>query len=259
MKAICVDDEKYVLADLMQICQQIDLIDELHGFRNSVEAIEYLKSNEVDVAFLDIDMPDIKGLELAKMIKVLQPSINIVFTTGYSQYAVEAFKTRASGYLLKPVKKEDIEAELKEIQKKGVVKPSTEKRIVIKTFGNFDIFIDDKLVQFPRKKSKELLAYLVDRQGSSVTRKEIASILFEDEEYSRSNQSYITKIISTLIDTLNEYKAGDLILHSQDSYAINKEMFICDAYEYLAGSNDYPYLGEYMMQYTWAEGRLENY
>lgn len=257
MKVICVDDEKYVLADLIQVCQQISMIDEIHGFRSSLEAIEFLKSNEVDVAFLDIDMPEIKGLDLAKMIKVLKPQINIIFTTGYAQYAVEAFKTRASGYLLKPVKKEDIEAELKEIQKKQVKTVQTDKRIVIKTFGNFDIFIDDKLVQFPRKKSKELLAYLVDRQGSSVTRKEIASILFEDEEYSRSNQSYITKIISTLIETLNEYNAASLIIHSQDSYAINKDIFICDAYEYLAGSNDYAYLGEYMNQYSWAEGRMD--
>lgn len=262
MNVICVDDEKYVLQDLVQKCQEISLIDNVSGFRKSQLALNFMKTSSVQIAFLDIDMPDINGLEMANKIRTISPSTAIVFTTGYSEYAVEAFKIHADGYLLKPVGKDNLEAEIKHILENKTAdipkEPEVQKRIHAQTFGNFELFADKIPVEFSRKKSKELLAYLIDRRGASVTRKEMATILFEDSEYDRNVQSYLTKIISDMISSLEKVNAGEMIIKSQDSYAVVPDFFSCDSYDFLAGKNNAgaKFHGEYMNQYYWSETLL---
>lgn len=252
MKVICLDDEKIILQGMIINCKKIDKISEVIGFNNFNALKEYLKDNTADVIFSDINMPDINGIDVAKYLRETHPEINVVFTTGYTEFTNQAIRANAKGYLLKPISKEMIEEQINYFLNNNV-----NKRIEVQAFGNFDIKIDDKPVTLSAK-AKETLAYLIDRNGSAITRKELAAIIYEDDSYSRTIQSYITKIFAEIKKVLEEHHLENLLITDQNSYAIDTNMIICDAYEYLKGNKIYKnsFHGEYMNQYSWAESEL---
>lgn len=254
MKIIALDDEEGSLKLIEKTLRNVCPDDELRFFTDPSLAVSECKQNAPDVAFLDINMPGITGLQVAKKLKAINPRINIIFVTGYSEYATEAFNMRASGYLTKPVTSRDIRKELDNLRN-PVEKEEPSNGVYLKTFGNFDIFVNGKPLTFKRAPAKEVLAYLTNRQGSSVTRKELAAVLFEDEEYTRSTQSYFTQIIKTLQNTLNEAGVSDILIMGGNSYSIDVNKVRCDAYDFMHGITEAvnSFKGEYMMQYSWAE------
>lgn len=253
MKVICLDDEKIILQGMIINCKKVEAITEVIGFNNAKSLMEYLENNTADVIFSDINMPDMNGIDIAKWLRENHPEINVVFTTGYTEYTNQAIRANAKGYLLKPISREMIEDEINYFLNDNELN----KRVVVKTFGNFDIKVDDKPLVLSNK-AKETLAYLIDRNGSAVTRKELASIIYEDDSYSRTIQSYITKIFAELKKVLEEHKLEDLLIIDQNSYSINTKLIICDSYEYLKGNKKYKnaYHGEYMLQYYWGDTEL---
>lgn len=80
------------------------------------------------------------------------------------------------------------------------------------TFGEFDLKVDGETVDFPRAKARELLAYLIDRQGYSVSRANVFAVLFEDKQYDRSMQKQLDVIIRSLRETLRKIDAEDIFL-----------------------------------------------
>ena len=253
MKVICIDDEKIILQGMIVNCKKVEKITEVIGFSRFSDLVDYLKNDTADVIFSDINMPDINGIEISKWLRENHPEINVVFTTGYTEYMNQAIRANAKGYLLKPITKEMIEEQINYFLDNNELN----KRIVVQTFGNFDIKVDGKPLVLSNK-AKEVLAYLIDRNGASVNRKEIAATLYEDDSYSRTIQSYITKIFKELKEVLDEHRISDLLIVNQNSYAINKELIICDSYEYLKGNKKYKnsYHGEYMIQYYWGDSEL---
>ena len=108
MRSIIVDDRQLAGNALLQTIQEIDPGGDHLGLLSSTDALEIAKSRSFDVAFLDIEMPDMNGLLLAKSLKELQPELNIVFVTGHVEYAFDAHQLFASGYLIKPASTEDV-------------------------------------------------------------------------------------------------------------------------------------------------------
>lgn len=102
IKAIAIDDEPLALKVIESFCKESGEIELIKTFTKPHEALEFLKENTIDLLFLDINMPSISGMEIAKMVKGKM----IVFTTAYSEYAVEGFDVNAVDYLLKPFTKE---------------------------------------------------------------------------------------------------------------------------------------------------------
>lgn len=100
MRAIIVDDEPKAIALLEDYLKHFSSVKLLNTFRNGLKAFEFISSNEVDLIFLDINMPHLSGMSLSKM---LPPGIKVVFTTAYSEYAVESYDVKAADYLLKPI------------------------------------------------------------------------------------------------------------------------------------------------------------
>lgn len=100
IRCIFVDDEPMGLNVLLSHAGKIPNLNVLGTFASGTEALTFLQSNEVDLAFLDIQMPDLSGLELAK---ILSPAIKIVFITAHPEYAVAGFDLAVNDYLLKPV------------------------------------------------------------------------------------------------------------------------------------------------------------
>jgi len=256
MKILGVDDEEGALKLLTNCLNQCCPDDEKHFFLNALEAITFAETYIPDIAFLDIQMPAISGIEMAKMLKRINSKINIIFVTGFTDYTIEAFSLRVSGYLMKPVMVSDIKRELDNLR--IPINDINENRIVAQTFGRFEIFVEGKPVVFGRKPAKELLAYLIDLHGASADRKTIAAVLFEDAPYNHSLQTYISLIVKDMMTSLEKVHAEEIIVRSNDSYAVNVKSFQCDSYDYLNGM---PYAinkfyGEYMSQYAWSEDSI---
>ena len=112
LKVLCVDDENLMLRHLISLCEKTADIDEIHGFDRAMKALNWVKDHPCDLALLDISMPDMNGITLAKRIQELRPETDIVFVTGYPQYAVDSWAVHPKGYLLKPITKKDLQEEL---------------------------------------------------------------------------------------------------------------------------------------------------
>ena len=257
MHILATDDEQSALNILIGAIQEAVPLAMVHGFRNPFEALEFVKETPCEVAFLDIQMREMSGIVLARKLKELYPKLNIVFVTGYSQYANEAFALHASGYVYKPVTSDKIEVEMENLRSPVKWK---ETGICVNTFGNFEVLVNGEEVSFGREKSKEMLAYLVDKRGKSANRKEIAEVLFEREDYSRTTQNYLSKIVKELVTSLERVGAEKMLKRGVNSYSVDVEAFSCDLYDY-EKENTTPdelnrFQGEYMKQYSWAEVTL---
>lgn len=197
MRVMAVDDEKLALDNLVGL-----LSDELPGaeivaFSKSADAFAYLEENHVDIAFLDIEMGTFSGLTLAEKCKKLCPAINIIFVTGFLKYAMDALRLHVSGYLTKPVRTEDLRMELADLRHPLQQYAPPHGRVRIQTFGNFEVFVDEKPLKVPRTKCKECLAYLVDRRGAGVGYAQLTSVLWENHPLDRSAQKTRTKSFPT--------------------------------------------------------------
>ena len=150
MIAIAVDDEILMLGALVKAISASPDIKEVTKFSDCEAALEFVKGNAVDIAFLDINMRGMGGLALAENIIAARPDCKIVFCTGYEEYAIPAFKLHASGYLMKPISAEDVQTEIDNI--KGV--RQKEKPLTVKCFGDFEVYARDEKVVFKRLKTK---------------------------------------------------------------------------------------------------------
>ncbi len=252
MKIICVDDERLLMESTVSMCLELPQIDEAKGFTRPAEALDWLNDNSADIALLDIDMPKMNGLVLAAEIKKKLPDIAIILLTGYSQFAVDAFELHALGYLLKPVTKEKL---AENIAYALSIKPiRTRGHVFVQTFGNFDVFVDGELVLFKTARCKELLAYMVDKQGSSVTRAEVFAALWEDRLYDRPMQKQLDTLIRRMRDTLREYGIDRIFEMKNGTMRVNPDEFVCDAYLFFQGDPDSVnrFRGQYMDSYSWA-------
>ncbi|MCL2763991.1 MAG: response regulator [Treponema sp.] len=261
MNIIAVDDEKYLLKDIEKAIREAVTSATVKGFRKPKDALEVAKGNNIDVAFLDIKMIGMTGLELAKKLKDINGNTNIIFVTGYSEYAIDSYSIPASGYILKPVTKEAVLEAMKNLR--NPVELKSQKKIKVQCFGNFEVFCDGKPLYFSRAKAKEVFAYLIDRQGAFVTTAEIASVIWEVRTYKKNLPDQIRVIISSLQKTLRENCAENIIIRKHNQIAINKEKIQCDYYEFLKmnASAVNTYTGEYMSNYSWAEitaGYMQN-
>jgi two-component SAPR family response regulator len=263
MNIIAVDDEQYALAGL-KIAIEETLSDNKFGinpalscFNNPEDAIEYAKTNKVEIAFLDIEMSGLNGLELAKQLKEIYGKTYIVFVTGHSQYAVDAFALRAKGYIMKPFAaeavSEAIQDAIEDLWDRKTSAPAPEKRLYVKTFGNFEVFIDGKPLRFSRTKTKQLFAYLVSRKGAGCNNNEIAAILWENKKDTNSLQTMFRQLVKDLIQKLDEAGLQDILVKERGSLAIAPDKISCDYYDFCAGINVNNYMGEFMTQYSWAE------
>ncbi len=253
MKILAVDDEVLALADLRNCIEQALPGCDVRGFHSGAEALSSVSADPVDVAFLDIELCDMSGLELAKRLKDLCPQANIVFVTGYPSYAVDAFHLHASGYVLKPADAAAIKAELDNLRSRP--QPPPEPRMRVQCFGNFEVFVDGKPLAFARKKTKELFAYLISRRGASCTNREIAAVLWEDRPDSLTLQSNLRNLVSDLFAVLRGLDAEDAVDKGWGALSARTDKFSCDYFDFFRGDTNAinSYHGEFMAQYSWAE------
>ena len=252
MNIIAVDDEHDALWCIEESIRKAVPGCDLKTFTKPKDALEHAKWHFVTVAFLDIEMRGMTGLDLALRLKELNPKTNIIFVTGYSDYTGNALRLRASGYIMKPASVEQIQNEIENLR----YPPAMQHRqhLYVHCFGAFEVFADGKPLGFQRAKSKELLAYLIDRKGAAANTGDIIGALWEDEPVSASIGSQVRTVFAELCKTLKTAGA-EWIVKSRNSFSIDPHKIPCDYYEFLDGDVAAlnTYAGEYMSQYSWAE------
>jgi len=248
MKVILVDDEQLNLVRLQNEAKKaLPEGSEIFAYNNPLEALKESKKQQIDIAFLDIEMPGLNGIQLAKELKKINPTINVIFVTAYDSYALDAYKIHASGYLSKPVKAQKIAEELEALR--HPINLKSNKRISVKCFGNFEVFVDGNPLKFKRSKSKELFAYLVDREGATANINELNAVLWEED-----HKSYLRNLIADIQQSLKDVGCSDVFIKRHNECCIDPNKIDCDAYEYKKNNPDAvrAYRGEYMIQYSWA-------
>ena len=248
MIAIAVDDEVLMLGALVTAIEASPDITEVNKFSDCEKALEFVKEKSVDIAFLDINMRGMGGLALAEKILAASPDCKIVFCTGYEEYAIPAFKLHASGYLMKPISAKDVQSELDNI--KGV--RQKEKLLAVKCFGNFEVYVKEEKLVFKRSKTKELFAFLIDRNGAGMTAKQICAVLFPDDFDDTKNAAYLRQLVMDLKNTLKTVGAESVLRHETPCYRVDTTLIQCDYISYLENGKP-EFHGEYMTQYSWAE------
>ena len=261
MNILAIDDEVHSLNSLLRELRKVFPQEDIYAEqlpRAAVAWAKRLKDEEktLDYAFLDIKMAGMNGLELARQLKIIFPKMILFFCTAYSEYAIDAFGLFAKGYLKKPITAEEIEKVLDEMVTDWRALPPEQPRdIRVKTFGHFEVFVDNKPIVFEREKAKELLAYLVDRHGSSVKNEQLAYILWEDQPYDAKRRNIMSTLVSSLKKTLREYGIEDILVKSWGHLSVDISKFRCDAYDFeqwdAVAVNSFH--GEYMTNYSWAE------
>lgn len=252
MKILVVDDGQLAPDSLLRLLCRIAPEHEYISALTAEEALVWLHQSQMEVVFLNLEMPGMDGLTLAHKIQTLQPRSNLVVATEHADYALEALQMFVSGFLLKPVQETEVRSVLSNLR----YPPQNDSaKLQIRCFGNFEAFAGGRPLNFKRSKSRELLAYLVDRNGATCTSRELVSVLWENRPETPSQQSHLRNLIFDLTHTLEQAGKAGLLMRGRNTLALDTSRVECDYYDYLEGKTPQGggYRGEYMQQYPWAE------
>ena len=116
MKIIILDNHKLIIAEIKRQVLSVLPKAECTCFTKQREAIEYVRKNHIDAALLDIDMPGLNGIEVAELMCRINPRLNIIFVTGYPEYALQAFSVPVSDFIVKPVSEDALKATFQKLR-----------------------------------------------------------------------------------------------------------------------------------------------
>lgn len=280
MRAIAVDDEELGLSRIVRLLRESEYLSYIKGYTRSKEAIENADIDNADIAFLDIEMPEIDGLMLAEMLMERNPKIEVVFVTAHDKYALQAFEVHAIGYLLKPIQLDSIKQKLERVllrqnNIKVVKKP---RKLYIKIFKYFLVSENEDMkntIEFRTEKTKELLGLLLSYQGKPISKDKIIYMLWPDMEIERAAKNfhttcyYVRKIIKNL-------GISNFILRKENGYSINVDYVdsdlnnFCNAIKEISKKNPkieyiktafFEYSGNYFESedYAWAYEEKDYY
>lgn len=249
---ICVDDTQLALDNFRLAVENIYGVETLQLFKSGKEALEWARQHEVNAAFLEMEMPSMHGLQLAKELHAINENIGVVFVTASRQFALEAFAVDAIGYILKPYTPEDIRKELRKVAR---YVPKAGKRISITTIPYFSISVDGVEMHISSKKCRELLAFFVDRAGVAVSSGEIVSCLWPERVNDKATGTLLRVTYNRLYHMLEDAGIGYILVSQKGQRWLVRESVDCDLYRILAGEPGAGknYTGEYLREYSWSE------
>lgn len=251
IKAILVDDEPWSVQQFVMECQDMGI--DLQGcFADGETALSYVAKHTVELALLDVKLPDMDGIVLGKELRKINRDMLIIYISAYEEYIKEAIlDVKADYYILKPYSAADVADVMERIK---YLSGRVHKRVAVRTFGEFDIFVDGELVMFSNQKAKELFALCID-SGGEVTMKRAVEALWENRDYDEKVKCLYRKAVVYLRMIFKEYGIENTFQSARGSCHINKEKIICDYYEVLNGKNikETLFNGRYMSNYSWGE------
>ncbi|WP_028609133.1 response regulator [Paenibacillus harenae] len=213
IRVIAIDDEQPALRRVGKLLQEMEGV-RVNGLFDSPRLLlEYVltTAEPIDLAFLDIEMQGMNGVELARRLSEVRPEIHIAFLTAHEEYARDAFEVEALDYLLKPIVEDDLARTLKRFEKRSSrregAESSPERRLAVRSFGPFSVTTaEGEPVRFRNSKGRELLAYLHHARGKSVSKAQILDSLWEDRDVERAQ----VNLHSTVYQLRKDLEAGGL-------------------------------------------------
>ena len=251
MKAIVVDDEQIMLQSFLRMSSAIPDLQVIGQFQRPEEAVDFVRDHLVEVAFLDVKMPCMNGIELAEKLTELRPGIVLVFISAYDEYIRESNRIGRDYYIVKPYKVETLEIAMERIR---MLAARQKEKIHIRTFGRFSVLKGGQPVPL-RGKAKEILALLVTRRGKEVSNEEIYRTVWEDRAYSNKKMTVYYNALRRLKQALEREGLSDLLISSARGQMVNTGLFDCDYYDWLDGrsSDEEAFEGEFLSEYSWGE------
>lgn len=249
MKIVIVDDEISALSTFLNnVVDEPDIQPQM--FQNDpFAALEYVRTNKVDAAFLDINMPKINGIELAEKMIEIDGGIKIIFITGFSQDEDDIARRigeNHGGYCYKPYDPQTLYRHLKTLQ----AAKNAQREVKIRTFGAFDVFVDGVPVRFTSAKSKELLALGIDRRGANLTMGDVIALLWPDKNADHAKRLWRDAVVRLRI-TLKNHGLLQLVEFYRAGLRVNPAAATCDYWDFL--DTPQPYTGLYMgASYDWS-------
>ena len=166
-------------------------------FENPIDSLKYLQENKVDVVFLDINMPELDGMSLGKILTKLNPNIKIIFITAYRDYAAEAFEIKAFDYLLKPYSEKRITEVLNNLT---MIKDNSPTKEVEK-INKVTVFLDEKMVvlsldeiYYIEVSEKESLVYTQNEIYTSKLKISKWEEILPKNKFYRTHRAYIVNL-----------------------------------------------------------------
>lgn len=279
MRVMLVDDEESAVNFLDMLLAEVADVEVVGKYINPFIALEAFNELQADVVFLDIQMPGIPGMELAAKLRALSPKVRIVFTTAYSNYAIEAFNLNATDYLLKPFTQERLQDTISRFTTGAVTEQrqaESASTCSIQLLGRLHIHATDKQtanLSWKIHKEKELCAFLLHHCGRPLSAGAIIEAVwpgsdpFKARTYLYTCFSYLRKNISVnkLPIRINKINDG-YVLHTDESIDVTEFEQLLDGQahepesdEWLLDRLDQLYTGEYLhgCLYEWAMPRRE--
>ena len=221
MIALCIDDEPIMLALLKEAVAASPDIEEVYAFEEEADALAWAETHSFDVVFLDIELHDMTGTEVARRLRKNAPYLPVIFCTGYAEYALEAMQLHADGYLLKPIAAEDAQREL--------------DRILGKLSANALLFVSEdalalrdrngRSITFSRSRTIELFRLLLDKNGELQTVEELCEVLFGSTPgFWEKNRNYFFHLFIDLRTGLAAHGAEDVLIKTAQGYGLRMEL-----------------------------------
>ncbi|GAA3351746.1 response regulator [Lysinibacillus sp. FSL M8-0216] len=283
MRIVLVDDEYLSITRLKTLLEESKVpgIEVVGEYTDSLKAMDEIQSIQPSVVFLDIVMPDMDGLALGEKIQELLPDVEIVFTTGFDQYALDAFNLHAVDYLLKPIQISRLEKTLDRLEQiNNKHKKSSMNSTIINLFGGLHVVSPDgqtQILKWRTSKAKELFAYLLNHRDEIIYRDTILELFWPESDRDKASKQLYTAIY-TIRQTLKNYGLEGVQISSpllNSGYKLLLEQTVVDVEQWLSSLKALPslekstvdqheqvfqmYTGDYLgdCDYLWAESEKE--
>ncbi|USG66547.1 response regulator [Brevibacillus ruminantium] len=193
LRVMIVEDEQPILDLMERLVGEHPLLQVAGAFTSPIAALDRHAELKPDAVFLDIEMPKMGGIQLAEKLKEQNEELQVVFTTAYPDYAVDAFRVHAVDYLLKPVTSEDLERVAARLLKLHVMRSALRPAVaadqepIARCFGTFETRgSNGSLINWPTRKTEELFAYLLAYPNRLVGQWHLADLLWPDLDEDRA-------------------------------------------------------------------------
>ncbi|MCD9021278.1 response regulator [Cohnella silvisoli] len=217
MRAILVDDEGLALRDLERQLTKIGGMEIVGTFSWAREALEQITRLKPDVVFLDIDMPEISGLEAAEQLQIIDATIDIVFVTAYEEYAIKAFDHAALDYVLKPIHSERLSRTVRRLQQhKPHLAKQTIKPVIatVRCFSRLQIeYGKSEPFSWRTVRSQELFAYMVYKRNQPVRKDILLELFWPDTDYKKA----FTQLYTTIYQIRKSLEMAELNIRLTNS------------------------------------------
>ncbi|MDT8715086.1 response regulator [Clostridium sp. 19966] len=248
MRTIIVEDEEPILQLMKIIMSKNKYIDIIGAFTSSEEALKNIIELSPEVVFVDIEMPHMDGMSLAKEIMKFNDDIQIVFVTAYKKYALEAFKVNAVNYILKPITEEELDITVNRLLKKYNVEENknvAKGKNKIFSLGCFKIYgnLDKEAIKWPTEKTKELFAIFVYMQGKEIDKWRLCDILWPESDPKKAEHN-LHSTIYRIKTALKNLGIENVVRYEKGKYSIDFKDFYCDTWDFQAYIDNNPIVNE---------------